>query len=89
MAYFVRHTQSGEESCGFSFANDALENAEVMGWEDCEVILMETYTPHPLRGILHREAEFQCTYSWRYGEDFYRCQLASNRPDGYCEVHSA
>ena len=81
--YYGQHTQTGETTDKYISAEHALEAAEDFHWEPVEVILMETVR-QGVRGVAVIEAAFPCHY---YGD--FICELTSNRPDSYCEVHSA
>lgn len=88
MSYTACNTQTGERTGSFYNVNLALLWAEDKGWEDCEVALME-WVPGTAGALILVPAEFPCTYRFHYGEESYTCELTANRPDSYCEVHSA
>lgn len=80
--YYGLNTQTGYNTIARMNFWDVIESVEALGWEDSEWVLMEGLdNPEPV--------EFLCTYSFHYGEEHYTCELTSNRPDAYCEVHSA
>lgn len=81
--YFAQHTQTGDIAFKCRDPYDALKLAAELGWEECETELMEGDNGNGWT------AEFPCTYSFHYGEEHHTCELTSNRPDSYCEVHSA
>lgn len=85
--YAVRNDQTQMLTGAYSDAWQALEAAANAGWDECETTLMESDTEG--FGFMTIETEFPCTYSFHYGEEHYTCELTSNRPDAYCEVHSA
>lgn len=75
--YYAKQTQNGDSTAAYDDPWEALEIAEECGWEECETELRQVVETSI-------KAEFRCTY---YGD--YECELTSNRPDSYCEVHSA
>ena len=88
MAYAAMNDQTGARTGTSYDLNVVLDMARGKGWEDCETVLMEWEISNDLQ--LHLiPAEFPCTYQFHYGEEHYTCELTSNRPDSYCEVHSA
>lgn len=80
--YYGQHTQTGYNTIARMNFWDVIESVEALGWEDSEWVLMEGLdNPTP--------TVFYCTYHFMYGEDVVDCELTTNRPDSYCEVHSA
>lgn len=75
--YYGQHTQTGFTTIARMNFWDVIEAVEALGWEDSEWVLME--------GLEHSvPVEFYCHY---YGD--FICTNPTNRPDSYCEVHSA
>lgn len=82
--YYGQHTQTGEKTIAFHFYHNVLFEVEELCWEDCEWVL---YWSNP-DGSRTQEAEFPCTYSFRYGVEAHNCELTANRPDSLCPLHA-
>lgn len=88
MAYSAQNNQTYKRTGTSYNVGLVLAWAEAKGWEDCEVDLLE-WVPGTAGALVLSLAEFPCTYRFHYGEESHDCELTSNRPDSYCEVHSA
>lgn len=81
--YFGKHTQSEAKTHMYNDPKWVFEDADLYGWEDCEWELLE----ETKFGVW--PARFPCAYSAWTGVERWQCENPTNKPDSYCEVHSA
>lgn len=82
MSYFARNNQTFVRTGSSYDPKLVLEWANEWGWEDLETDIMVW------EGVMVGYAEFQCTYSFHYGDEAHSCELTSNRPDSLCPFHA-
>lgn len=87
MSYTAQNNQTYARTGSFYDPWIALSSAEAKGWEECETDLMKWKLVGETLTL--ELAEFPCTYRFHYGDESHECELTANRPDSYCEVHSA
>lgn len=84
--YYGQHTQTDKLTGACTTVEEVIECASIQGWEDSEWVLKEVLLTS--KGNFSAEAVFPCTYYSHYGEDYFQCDLTSNRPDALCPFHA-